>query len=163
MKVFRSESSEPREIKGRYMARVQGRMAFLLALALALGCWGCSRLDPKRDASTNQPAAANAVAGVIGPLIFDLSGNGLDLSGSIRSSLATGRNQVTGWTTRNTDDAFLVLDAGTVRAVGFEVRDKGGNPVNGLVVPGEGLRVRGPNGSETVVRDGWQMLTILDS
>ena len=96
-------------------------------------------------------------------LVLDIGGDGLDFSGSTRTNLATGQMQNFRWTKQDTDNSFLVLDTASVRAAGFEVRDKGGQVVDGNIFLRGGLRVRTPDGKEVIVADGWQMLSVFDS
>lgn len=96
-------------------------------------------------------------------LVLDMGGDGLDLSNSASTTLATGELQNFRWTKQNADDSFLVLDSTSARAAGFEVLDKSGRALDGSTLLRGGFRVRKPDGNEAIVVDGWQMLSLFDS
>ena len=96
------------------------------------------------------------------PLLLDLSGDGLDLSGSVTTDLLSGRLESVRWTTAATDDAFVMVDADGARVVGYDIQRSDGTPVSGLTLFRDGLRIVDPEGNASVVGNAWQMLGIFD-
>ncbi len=95
-------------------------------------------------------------------LIFDINGNGLDLSGSTTTNLVSGSPLSIRWTVSGTDDAFLLIDATSLRSSGVDIQAMGGTLIDGNVLFHDGLRVTTPDGNTVVTNSGWQMLGIFD-
>jgi len=99
------------------------------------------------------------------PLMLDLNGNGTDLSGIVVVDMdADGLSDppTVRWTKANTDDAFVLVDASSLRAVGYDVNDALDQPIDGPTLFRDGLRIKGPDGKETIITDGWDMLGAFD-
>ena len=96
------------------------------------------------------------------PLVLDLNGDGIDLGGITRTEL-WGEPLTLRWTRQNTDDAFLVVDATSLRSAGFDLQNERGEPIEGPTLFRDGLRLRDPGGSDHVITDGWQMLGLFDN
>jgi hypothetical protein len=107
-------------------------------------------------------AGDGSVARGFDPVVLDLNGNGLDLTGTVTTSLLTGQPAQSRWTRFNPDDAFLAIDATSLRTRGYDLRDDDGVPLDGTVLLAGGLRLRTPNGEDRVMADAWQLLAALD-
>ena len=95
-------------------------------------------------------------------MALDLRGNDLDLGG--RATIRVGGSDLdTNWTRPNTDDAFLMIDAVTLRAAGFELTGADGVSVQNRVLISDGVRLRMPDGNEVVSTDPWQLLGQFDT
>lgn len=103
-----------------------------------------------------------AAAGATEYMILDLRGDGVDIGGyaTIR---VDGTQRATRWTQPGTDDAWLVVDAGSIREAGYELADSDGEAMGGLVLVSDGVRIAGPEGKEKIVVDGWSFLGFFDT
>ena len=95
-------------------------------------------------------------------IILDMVDDGIDLSHVATTALVHGTPTTTYWTAPMTDDCFLMLDATTIRAAGYEIREAGAL-LDGLVMFRPDLSVSDPGGKTTVVTDGWDMLSLFDT
>jgi len=96
------------------------------------------------------------------PFVMDLAGNGIDLGGQTTTALF-GPVQHVRWTKPGSDDAFLTVDATSLRGKGYELRNQGGAILSGPQLVRGGARLRPPGGSFVSVTDAWQFLGLLDS
>lgn len=114
--------------------------------------------DLRIDARAGDIAAAGATE----VMVFDLRGDGLDLGG--RATIRVGGSQRdTNWTRPGTADAFLVVDAARLRDMGIEIAGTDGVPVQTRILASDGLRLRTPDGRDTVITDSWHLLGRFDS
>lgn len=114
------------------------------------------------------PARSVAARALPAAIVLDVNGDGVSLSGRARTSLLTGGPQNAKWTTAGSDDAFLLVDATSLRAsTGISIANSSGEPLEGHQLFRDGLRVRLPGESPArsggVIRDGWEMLGVLDA
>lgn len=86
--------------------------------------------------------------------VMDLRGNGLDLSGTHKAN-------GTRWTTTQTDDAFLAVDATGLRAMGIEVMTRERVRLDGPALVSTSLRIVVEGQARDVDRT-WDMLAALD-
>jgi hypothetical protein len=107
-------------------------------------------------------AFAAPVHAQVNGIILDMADDGIDLSQVASTSLVHGTPTTTYWTAPMTDDCFLMLDATTVRAAGYEIREAGAL-LDGLVMFRPDLSVSDPGGETTIVTDGWEMLGLFDT
>jgi hypothetical protein len=112
------------------------------------------------DRGPQAPAYARCGSGEVA--VLDMTGNGLDLSGSAIVSVA-GRPTRLAWTKRNSDDAFLVLDATTLRQAGLDLRSAGGEALAGNVLLSGALRLKDPGGREVLFRTPLHLFGALDA
>jgi EF hand len=96
-------------------------------------------------------------------VVLDVAGDGLDLGGIATTSLLNGQPEDSRWTQPNSDDAFVVLDADALAAIGFQVHDYAGQTVTGDRLIQDGLRITVPGQPEARITDGWQMLNLFDA
>jgi hypothetical protein len=87
--------------------------------------------------------------------LLDLRGNGFQTSGTNKAS-------GTRWTTPQTDDAFLAVDATGLRAMGIEVTTRDRLRLDGTTLVSTSLRVVADGQSRDIERT-WQMLVALDT
>lgn len=98
----------------------------------------------------------------ISTVLFDLGTDGIDISGEAATRLLTGERQRVRWTKPETNDAFLVIDATSLRAAGWDVRSPTGATLNGPHLFRTGLRLRTPDDNEIILADAWQFFAMLD-
>jgi hypothetical protein len=96
-------------------------------------------------------------------VVADLAGNGIDLSGDVRTSLVTGSAARMRWTRPQSDDAIVMVDASKLRASGWSLLTAAGVPLDGLVVPQGGLRVTDASGSSSTIATSLDLLARLDA
>jgi hypothetical protein len=96
-------------------------------------------------------------------VVLDLGGDGLDLSGTTTTSLFNGQPEDSRWTQPGSNDAFLMVDADALAAIGYQIHDFAGLAVTGDVLIQDGLRITPPGQPEARITDGWQMLALFDS
>jgi hypothetical protein len=99
------------------------------------------------------------------PIVLDLKGNGLDLSGRTKTDQLTGTMTSTNWTQKGGDDAFLLVDATSLRAAGFgDIKDGSGKALDGQVQFRDGIRIRVPGeDTDRVITDGYELLQALNT
>ena len=113
--------------------------------------------DLKIDARASDIAAAGAIE----VMVVDLQGDGLDLGG--RAKIQIGGAEIdTNWTRPNTGDAFLVLDAAVLGAMGFEMRGGDGQVIGNRILVSDGVSLKGPNGNEVTSIDSWSLMVQFD-
>jgi hypothetical protein len=96
-------------------------------------------------------------------LLLDLSGNGLDLSGSATTTLLTGQPQsLSRWTVPGTDDAVLGLHAAALRVMGWTLTDSRGVDLDGRQLLVKGRRLRRPDGTVRLGASALDLLRFLD-
>lgn len=95
-------------------------------------------------------------------IVADLGGNGIDLSGDVRTSLVTGSVARMRWTRPQNDDAIVLVDATRLRARGWSLQTAAGVPVDGFVIPRGGLRITDPAGASFIISDSVDLLARLD-
>ncbi|HJU90794.1 MAG TPA: hypothetical protein VJ672_15500 [Gemmatimonadaceae bacterium] len=110
--------------------------------------------------ATPRIAIARSLPSVV---ILDMSGDGVNLDGTAKTSLLTGGPVSARWTTAGSDDAFLLVDATSLRAAGVSLMNSSKEALEGSQLFRDGLRVKDPGGKESVISDGWQLLGVLDS
>lgn len=99
-----------------------------------------------------------------GPLLLDIAGDGLDLSGAASTELLGDGPQGVAWTTPGTDDCFLMVDATRLRDTGYRVLDSSGQEVDGIILFRDGLRVAAPGAAPgEVAADGRELLAAFDA
>lgn len=104
-----------------------------------------------------------ALSAEVDPLILDLNGDGLDLSGSVQTSLLGGPESTTvNWTKKGTDDGFLVIDATALRTLNQGDLQERGRPINGPVLVRDGLQLV-QHGQTIPIDRGWTLLEALDA
>ncbi len=100
-------------------------------------------------------------------IVFDLAGNGVDLSGAATTKLLGGKPRKVRWTQAGSDDAFLVLDADGLVKAKFKVTGAGGAKLAGKVLlNGEvSIKAKKDEGASNVQAAGcvWLSLRDLDS
>jgi hypothetical protein len=116
---------------------------------------------PKRVA-VNPPRLAVIQTTAPELVVVDLGGNGIDLSGAVRTSLPTGSAARMRWTKMNSDDAFLVIDATTLRTSGWSLTTAAGEPLAGSIFPRGGLKVTDASGSSFTPSNAFELLARLD-
>lgn len=97
------------------------------------------------------------------PLLLDLKGDGINLGGHTTTELVTGERADLRWPKAGTDDAFLLLDATSLREAGFLVMNAKGEQVDGNTLFKDGLKLKTPDGKEVIIADGWQLLGLFDT
>jgi hypothetical protein len=96
--------------------------------------------------------------------VLDMKGDGAELDGTARTSLLTGGPVAARWTKAGTDDAFLMVDATSLRTAGISLANASGEGLEGMQLFRDGLRLKEPSESSyRVIADGWQMIAALDS
>lgn len=96
-------------------------------------------------------------------VVVDVGGDGVDLSGGVRTSLVTGSAAGMRWVKAESDDAMVLLDAAALRAGGVSLMTAAGEPLDGLVVPRGGLRMTDASGSSFAASAGLELLARLDA
>lgn len=100
-------------------------------------------------------------------LIFDLAGDGVDLTGTATTKLVGGKAKKLCWTKAGTDDAFLVLDADGLVKAKFKVTGAGGGKLAGKVLLNGDVTVKAKKdeGGSNVQASGsvWLALRDLDT
>ena len=71
----------------------------------------------------------------------------------------------TNWTQKGGDDAFLLVDATSLRAAGFgDIMDGAGKQLDGQVQFRDGIRIRVPGEKEDrIISDGYELLQALNA
>jgi hypothetical protein len=95
-------------------------------------------------------------------VVADLGGNGIDLSGDVRTSLVTGSPARMRWVKPQGDDAIVVVDATALRSGGLSLTTADGVPLDGLVFPRGGLKVTDSSGSSFAASNSLDLLARLD-
>ncbi|MFI5121633.1 MAG: hypothetical protein ACHQJ5_01940 [Vicinamibacteria bacterium] len=90
------------------------------------------------------------------PLVIDLGGDGIDVSGTATTTALGAGAQAVRWTVAGDDDAFIGVDAAALASRGFVLSS------SGLLVVRGGLSVT-RNGVTTTATDGFHLLRLLDS
>lgn len=94
-------------------------------------------------------------------IVLDLGGDELDLGG--RASVEVGGSiRELGWTLPNTDDAFLMVSAASIRQLGFELTWPNGGRVQGQVMVSDGLHLI-VEGKIFKIRDPSELLRHFDT
>lgn len=96
-------------------------------------------------------------------VVADLSGDGVDLSGDVRTSLATGSPARIRWVKPQSDDAIVVVDATTLRSGGLSLTTAAGVPLEGNVFPRGGFTLTDSTGSAFLAPSSVELLTRLDA
>lgn len=152
--LYRSESVTGRGKRlGGWVVLPGGRQVGVVA--------GGTSVAPAPQLSTTSLTAGSLVAGSVvapsevGPLVVDLDGDGLGLTGITTTSLLGGGARSVRWTTPGDDDVFVVLDAAKLKAAGYTLSQ------SGRVLARGGLRItRG--GVTTTAVDGLHLLRLLN-
>jgi cytoskeletal protein CcmA (bactofilin family) len=126
------------------------------------GAWQARGPDAKLLTGHLDSAGDGSVARGFDPVVLDLNGDGLNLTGSVTTNLLTGQPAQFRWTTPNPDDVFLAVDATGLRTLGYDLRTYADQPLNGTVLLTGGMRLRTPDGDDRVMADAWQLLAALD-
>jgi Collagen triple helix repeat (20 copies)/Putative metal-binding motif len=120
--------------------------------------------DPTSPDGSEGPGGADCVTSCLDVALLDLEGDGIDLSGSATTTLLAGQIQrLTRWTVPGTDDAFLAVDATTLRATGWRLFDARGQELDGRQLLVEGRSIRRPDGTERIATSALDLLRFLDS
>ncbi len=91
---------------------------------------------------------------------LDIALDGLDLGGSVQTSLL-GATRSIDWTKVDSDDCFLTLDATLLETIGFTLEDENGAVLAGKVPARNGLRLRVGADLQTCI-SGWELLRRFD-
>jgi uncharacterized coiled-coil DUF342 family protein len=97
------------------------------------------------------------------PLVLDMKGDGIDIGGKATTDLVTGEAANLNWTKAGTDDAFLMVDATSLRALGWDLKNGDGTAVDGNTLFRDGLTVTDKAGNTVQITDGYSLLAALDS
>jgi hypothetical protein len=113
------------------------------------------KLEVKDEQAVIASAGGNKV------IVLDLKGDDLDLGG--RASIDVGGSiRELGWTFSNTDDAFLMVSAASIRQLGYELTWPDGGRVQGQVMVSNGLQLI-VNGKILNIRDPSELLRQFDT
>lgn len=115
---------------------------------------------PKRVAAT--PLRLEMIQAAPELIVADLAGNGIDLSGDVRTSLVTGSPARMRWLKPQSDDALVVVNATTLRSSGLSLMTAAGVPLDGLIFPQGGLKVTDASGSSFTISNTLDLLARLD-
>lgn len=140
--------------------RCRQALALTMVLATTVTTAGAQSIRPGPTPGTEKPAGLAVPE--ISTVLLDLGTDGVDISGETATALLTGERQRVRWTKPETNDAFLVIDATSLRAGGWDVRSPTGATLNGPHLFRTGLRLRSPDGEEIVLADAWQLFAMLD-
>jgi hypothetical protein len=134
-------------------------LAAVLTITVSVGAPAQSA-RPAPTLGTGKPAGLAEPE--ISTVLFDLGTDGIDIGGETATTLLTGERQRVRWTKPQTNDAFLVIDATSLRAAGWEVRSPTGATLNGPHLFRTGLRLLSPDGNEIILADAWQLFAMID-
>lgn len=96
-------------------------------------------------------------------VVIDLGGDGVDLSGGVRTSLVTGSAAGMRWVKAQSDDAMVMLDATALRASGVSLMTAAGEPLEAFVMPRGGLKITDASGTSFIASTGLELLARLDA
>jgi hypothetical protein len=96
-------------------------------------------------------------------IVLDMNGDGVSLEGSTRTSLLTGGPVSARWTSAGGDEAFLMVDATSLRAAGVSLMNSSSEPLEGNQLFRDGLRVKDAAGAVSPTRDAAELLPVLDA
>jgi hypothetical protein len=97
------------------------------------------------------------------PLLLDVNGDGFKFTGQTKTNLLTGEAQNVRWLEKGDPDAFMLVDATSLRAAGYDIQNARGESVDGLTLFRDGLRIKDPSGNEKIVGSGWELLAAFDA
>lgn len=121
-----------------------------------------SQLASAPKLSTTTLLAGSLIAGTVidpsdvQPLVIDLGGDGINVSGTATTTALGGAARAARWTVAGDDDAFVAVDAAVLSSRGFVLSRSGVQIVRG------GLTVT-RSGVTTTTTDGFDLLRLLDS
>ena len=98
-------------------------------------------------------------------IVIDLTGDGIDLTGTAKTTLVDGAAGTYRWTRPGEDDAFLAIDATAVRSfvTGYEIRNAAGTLLDGMQLVRGGLMVKNMlTVVTTTATSAWHMLQLLE-
>ncbi len=105
---------------------------------------------------------ASASHAQINGILIDMADDGNDLTHDVVTTLVHGTATHTAWTAPMTDDCFLMLDAATIGAAGYQVSENG-QAAGGLLMFRPGFRIVDPKGTAWTPADGAGMLKVFDT
>ncbi|MCP4981491.1 MAG: hypothetical protein GY935_13465 [Gammaproteobacteria bacterium] len=111
-------------------------------------------IRPSKQIYTRTPGSLELV-------ILDLRGDGINLSGTAVVSIA-GKSSRYRWTKPNSDDAWLIVDVGTLGQLGWLVKHANGIQAEGRILISDGLIITDPGGKVSYINDRVEFLHILD-
>jgi len=120
-----------------------------------------TRLAPAPHLSTTSLTAGSLIAGAViapsevGPLVVDLGGDGLNITGTTTTSLLGGGQRSVRWTAQQDDDAFVAFESAVLKSKGYTLSEAG------RVLARGGIRVTRAGVTTTAV-DGLHLLRLLN-
>jgi len=88
--------------------------------------------------------------------------NVFDFDGSATIRIA-GRLRDLRWNRPGRENGYLMIDATGVRVAGFELLSANGQPISGLVLLSNGVRLKTPGGRTLAINDPWVLLRHFDT
>jgi hypothetical protein len=120
-----------------------------------------TRLAPAPQLSTTSLTAGSLIAGAVvapsevGPLVVDLGGDGLNITGTTTTSLLGGGQRSVRWTAPQDDDTFVAFESAVLKSKGYILSEPG------RVLARGGIRVTRAGVTTTAV-DGLHFLRLLN-